>query len=329
MTSTTILQLGSSGPEVIQVQQQLQALGFFSGAVDGDFGADTEAAVVQFQQAEGLGADGIVGPQTWSALFGTSSPAPTVGVAVVVSPASGSLAQQCLSLTGSFETSQKAPACFAAISGDSDGQGMSFGALQWNFGQGTLQPLLQQMNQQHSDILGEMFGANLTTLLQVLGESHAQQMAWIRSIQFGNQIQQPWHDQFAGLGFTDEFQQIELAAAMARYNTALGWCSTYGVTSERAAALMFDIDVQNGGISAATQALIFQDFQNLQPTGDPGQDEVQKLSIIANRRADAANPPYQQDVRVRKLCIANGAGTVHGVAYNLQNDFGITLDPFQ
>ena len=37
-------------------------------AVDGIFGAQTEAAVNAFQQSKGLAADGIVGPQTWPKL---------------------------------------------------------------------------------------------------------------------------------------------------------------------------------------------------------------------------------------------------------------------
>ena len=50
------------------VQQRLVDLGFVV-AVDGVFGARTETAVKSFQTDEGLKADGIVGRQTWAALF--------------------------------------------------------------------------------------------------------------------------------------------------------------------------------------------------------------------------------------------------------------------
>lgn len=48
------------GDDVRAVQKALAALGFSIGS-DGVFGADTEKAVKEFQQKEGLAADGIVG----------------------------------------------------------------------------------------------------------------------------------------------------------------------------------------------------------------------------------------------------------------------------
>jgi peptidoglycan hydrolase-like protein with peptidoglycan-binding domain len=49
------------------LQQLLRARGQ-NVAVDGIFGPNTEAAVKAFQRSKGLGADGIVGPQTWPRL---------------------------------------------------------------------------------------------------------------------------------------------------------------------------------------------------------------------------------------------------------------------
>jgi hypothetical protein len=49
------------------------------------------------------------------------------------------LAGRSLALTGSFETGKLPPDCFSALAGDFDGQGLSFGALQWNIEQGSLQ----------------------------------------------------------------------------------------------------------------------------------------------------------------------------------------------
>ena len=59
---------GSRGDAVRKLQELLNALGYDCGSVDGIFGSKTKAAVLAFQKANGLAADGIVGPLTWAKL---------------------------------------------------------------------------------------------------------------------------------------------------------------------------------------------------------------------------------------------------------------------
>jgi putative chitinase len=66
--SAPTLQRGAQGAAVIALQRRLNELGFKAGAADGDFGPGTERAVIAFQRAHGLTADGVVGPRTWTAL---------------------------------------------------------------------------------------------------------------------------------------------------------------------------------------------------------------------------------------------------------------------
>jgi len=63
-----ILKEGSSGSEVRKLQDALQKHGFSPGAIDGEFGPGTVAAVSAFQKSEGMRADGLAGPQTLAAL---------------------------------------------------------------------------------------------------------------------------------------------------------------------------------------------------------------------------------------------------------------------
>ena len=65
---TTTLKTGSNGAQVKQLQRALAHLGYKPGVVDGIFGANTEAAVMRFQTAAKLAADGVVGPLTLAAL---------------------------------------------------------------------------------------------------------------------------------------------------------------------------------------------------------------------------------------------------------------------
>lgn len=64
-----ILRLGMRGPAIESLQKRLQVTGFLNGAVDGVFGAETQAAVIEFQETHNLSADGVVGPATWNVLF--------------------------------------------------------------------------------------------------------------------------------------------------------------------------------------------------------------------------------------------------------------------
>ena len=59
---------GSSGAVVKTIQQKLKNWGYYTGAVDGIYGAKTTAAVKLFQKKNNLTADGIVGSKTLAAL---------------------------------------------------------------------------------------------------------------------------------------------------------------------------------------------------------------------------------------------------------------------
>ena len=61
------------GDDVKTVQNKLNSLGYNCGTADGYYGNATKSAVISFQSAKGLTADGEVGPATWNALFNSYS----------------------------------------------------------------------------------------------------------------------------------------------------------------------------------------------------------------------------------------------------------------
>ena len=65
--------VGDQGEEIAEIQGQLVLLGYDVMA-DGAFGAATADAIKEFQKAQGIKADGLIGPATYSALLGKEMP---------------------------------------------------------------------------------------------------------------------------------------------------------------------------------------------------------------------------------------------------------------
>ncbi|MEV6237739.1 peptidoglycan-binding protein [Lentzea sp. NPDC051838] len=62
------VKIGQTGDNVLTAQHLLRHRGY-NIAADGDFGSGTQAAVKQFQTANGLSSDGEIGPNTWPKLI--------------------------------------------------------------------------------------------------------------------------------------------------------------------------------------------------------------------------------------------------------------------
>jgi hypothetical protein len=318
-----VYKIGSIGKEVEKIQKKLWHFKYYLGPIDGIFGGGTQAAVRAFQKAKGLVEDGKVGPVTWKTLFKEKIPTPSIS--------KEPLGYKCLALTGSFETGKGIPDCFAGVSGDFDGQGMSLGVLQWNFGQNSLQPLLEELIGKHAKVMKGIFGSYYKILIQAIRSDKQEVMTFARSIQHPVKhfIYEPWRGMFKSLGRIKQFQDIQVKYANSLFKSALKLRKAYKLWSERAVALMFDIKVQNGSISKLVKAQIQEEFEILPKDLGKEEQETQKMRIVANRRAEAANPRWIEDVRARKLCCANGRGIVHGTDYDLEAQFGIRLKSYK
>lgn len=83
-----VLEIGSSGSDVIKVQKKLIQFGYMTGEADGKYGEKTRDAVKWFQQRNGLTVDGRVGDKTAAALGvtlsgNTSSQSTTVSATII------------------------------------------------------------------------------------------------------------------------------------------------------------------------------------------------------------------------------------------------------
>ncbi len=91
-----LLKKGMQNHRVRQIQERLQELGYDPGPSDGIFGPRTEMAVLAFQADKGLSVDGVVGRETWGALF--QEPEPQSVSSLDAPPTYG----QCFDVYGDF-----------------------------------------------------------------------------------------------------------------------------------------------------------------------------------------------------------------------------------
>lgn len=237
--------------------------------------------------------------------------------------------EKCLSLTCWYETGKKFETAVGSVTGNFDGMGLSFGCLQWNFGQGSLQPLLKLYFESTDDWRQDNLLRQLNSVLALPVKS---QTDWAKSIQEvrGKKyiIAPEWIDCFRILG--EKTKQIQLAVCNKRFDIAENWCNDLALTSERALALMFDISVQNGSLYKTIPSRNIDVKKSINTriinAGNPGEED--KMIIIAEERSKASAPQWQKVVLDRKLTIARGRGLVYGSKVNL-DDFGISLQrPF-
>ena len=64
-----LLRTGSIGPEVLELQEKLKALGYYTGEIDGQYGNATADSVMSFQSQHGLTPDGMAGQQTLGMIY--------------------------------------------------------------------------------------------------------------------------------------------------------------------------------------------------------------------------------------------------------------------
>src|SRR3989449_11732007 len=167
---------------------------------------------------------------------------------------------------------------------------MSFGALQWNLGQGTLQPLLTEMTQTYPLVLQQIFNEHYPELQAKLGADREEQLAWARSIQAPpwRHLHEPWQGYFKTLGRRPECQDLELKYAQRYYDQGLALCMPSDVRSERAVAWMFDISVQNGGVKEPVTTRIKRDFATLD--SGLGGDDLEVASCASLRTGAPRQP---------------------------------------
>lgn len=159
-----------------------------------------------------------------------------------------------LKVTGHFEDSDDP---LGAVSDDFDGQGISLGVLQWNIGQGSLQPLVRSVGE-----------AKVVAGLPTLGAEFwmacnapvNKGLAIVRGWQPGGQMPKPVARELRAFTAGPDFVAQQIAAARKVADRAYQAAGTYaaadpaflGTVSKRLFCWFFDLQTQNGGLGALT-----------------------------------------------------------------------------
>jgi hypothetical protein len=293
--SRTILGPGAHGGLVGELQRALLAARFDPHGLDGVYGANTAAVVRAFQQARGLAPTGLVDDDVWPLLL--QKPVPRTDL-------------RSLELTAAFEGHN-----YTLAVGNFDGAWLTWGIIGFTLRHGEVRKILLEVDSRHPELLKEAFGPKTFRILDLMHSSPTEQQRWADSVTIHGLLAEPWRTGFATLGGFPEVVAIQRRLAHDDYFLpALATARRYGLRSELGLALCFDIHVQNGGIRPAAHAAIRRAV-----SGNPVSPELPLRQAIANAVADTARAAWREDVRRRKLTIANGRGTVHQHEYVLEN----------
>lgn len=222
---------------------------------------------------------------------------------------------------------------YEALADNFDGQGMSFGLIQWNFGQGTLGPVLQAMRVSDGATFDNCFGTvlNLSGLKEALDAGdHIQQKNWAISAQSSHR--EEWKKSFKALGKVEKFKEIQLKFAANYHNNVM---SCINLMREISPQLMekielvtyvalYDLCVQQNNLNRAKDEI----QSNLHNQELSTQRDI--LRYVCIKRAHTARSEYVSDCLSRRLGIiqkSTHTATAHGITKSRANaNFGLIVE---
>lgn len=230
-----------------------------------------------------------------------------------------------LKITNYFETG-KTDLNYQGLTGDDDGQGTSFGIIQWNFGQGTLGPLLKQMLNADDAAFANCFGADAdydTLKAAIQQGSIAAQLEWARNLLGSNRA--AWKSAFQQIGSVDKFNNIQRQQAISQYHgfavkviaNLRGVSPTlFAKVEVRSYAAIYDLCVQQNGVAPALDNI------RGRVTSEKPTTQLDLMKIVVTERGLLAKSAYVADCISRRMGILTGStfkSTNHGTAAERAN----------
>ncbi len=138
----------------------------------------------------------------------------------------------------------------------------------------------------------------------------------VRNLYSGSKFISSWKTALQKVAGTPEYITLQVAAASAIHNKAMGYMEQFGFRQLRTYLFFFDIVVQNGGIPSS----INQKYLTWVRSNSKASELTKALKLL-ELRLTVVRPQYVNDVRSRKTSILNGEGVVHGSRRNYVREY--------
>lgn len=245
-----------------------------------------------------------------------------------------SLLELCLKVSGAFEDADGAP--YDAVTGNEDGEGLSIGCLQWNAGQGTMQPLLIAIGTAMGWDKAQSYFQSDIHQLAISKPADAVAFCLDHYIVEGGTHVDPTA-KAAWVAFLSQPESIQAQVDLASKTVlshakrlVASYCPDY-INRQRPYAFMFDVCTQEGGMASGhtvvppqpsgttpdvSDVIAFATINDARCSGiwqaNMAGDNLSSLLLrYAYDRAKLARPQYVWDATSRRGTIACRAGIVH------------------
>jgi len=274
-----------------------------------------------------------------------------LGVEREVSLASSGLTpaeRKAVEITSTLETGRRGG--FYGLSGNFDGQGLSFGLVNWTIGTGSLQPLLRDLAKENPQRWNAVFGPDAARFLAVITptgsaaekEQHRFAIEQMNSSTLRNgkrvwAIREPWVAYFKRLSEDEAFRAIQIRYVRTLLARAEYFCRYFGLKSEAAFCFMFDAVSSHGkwwltkkfGGKQKRRLLLREKLQALaQQHGEGHVPDKDVLLAIADVLGATSAPRWADKVRRRKRWFVTGehprAKELRGLEPRLDEPYSIS-----
>lgn len=251
-----------------------------------------------------------------------------------------------LELTGHFEDDGEP---WSAVSGNFDGMGVSLGVLQWNFGQGSLQPMIIAAGRAAVEATMPTIG---TSFWQAANAGTGAWRPIVAEWHAGATLKPAARRDLRAFTGSPPFvaQQVAASAqtAATAFKFAQDWAAAdpaFGTVSKALFCWFFDLTTQNGNLKGITFAQVAAFRASLsdprdfvcdrlagQPAAVAGSRDAHRnaeqwrnaspaaaehLLLLSYLRSLKSTAQWQTDVLNRKGTVAQGFGWVHGTRHDL------------